>query len=378
MNRTPDSNTNEIALLQESVREFCSRKRDHKRTRALRSSLPGFDPAVAGQMAELGWLGILIDEKHGGFGLGFAGMRVVAEELGRHLLAEPIVATNVLAGRALCHGDNEPLKDELLPRIADGTVMAALAWQEENGGIDLEKIAMTAHRADGGLRLSGRKRFVAGGAAAHGFLVTARLEGDVGLFWIDVANPRCQVSHEWRADGTPSTVLSLQNAEVPNDHVVARTSAGVQRAIDEATVIASSELLGITRELLATTIEYVRTRVQYGRPIGSFQALQHRVVDLYVQQELSHAVVTDAVAALDADASAYERSRLASRAKARCSEASLLIGRDAVQLHGAIGFTDECDVGLYLKRALVLSAWLGNADVHRRRFLSLGHAANAA
>src|SRR6185369_4886865 len=144
------------------------------------------------------------------------------------------------------------------------------------------------------------------------------------------------------------------------------------KAFDYALLAASAELVGLMRGALDMTLAYLRTRVQFGKPIGSFQALQHRAVDLYVQQELSAAAVAEVAAQFDAEhgMSAVQRAAGASRVKARCSDAALLITREAIQMHGAMGFTDECDIGLYLKRALVLSGWLGNSREHRARYLA--------
>ncbi|MCW5604340.1 MAG: acyl-CoA dehydrogenase, partial [Burkholderiales bacterium] len=144
-----------------------------------------------------------------------------------------------------------------------------------------------------------------------------------------------------------------------------------EKALDHATVIASAELCGVMGRALDMSVEYMKTRVQFGRPIGSFQALQHRAVDLYVQRQIASAVLEEALGVLDRGPGAAERAALASRVKARCADAGLRITREAIQIHGAIGFTDEYDAGLYLKRATVLAAWLGNAHAHRRRYARL-------
>ncbi len=153
-------------------------------------------------------------------------------------------------------------------------------------------------------------------------------------------------------------------------HGAAATDA-LTHAYDEALVMTSVELLALQRAMLSMTLEYLRTRVQFGKPIGSFQALQHRAVDLLIQQELTSAVVGQAITLLDGTATVVERSAMASRTKARASDAGLLMARESVQMHGAIGFTDEYDLGLYVQRALVLSAWLGNAQTQRRRYASI-------
>jgi len=165
--------------------------------------------------------------------------------------------------------------------------------------------------------------------------------------------------------------LRLADVIVPRAHVIAGDEAAqraLERAFDETLVMAGAELSGVMRRALDMSLDYMKTRVQFGKPIGSFQALAHRAVDLYIQRELSAAVLDDATALLDADPDPQQRAAIASRVKARCSDAGLRVTREAIQIHGAIGFTDEYDIGLYLKRAMVLSAWLGNGALHRRRY----------
>lgn len=363
--------TEDLSMLRASAVSFVAATVDHKRGRALRNQLPGYDAAIHEQIAALGWHGILVPEAFGGLGLGFAEMAVVLEELGKGLLGEPLAASVVLAGRALLHGDNQPLKSQLLPALAQGKLLPCLAWQEEFGGLDAAAITTHAQETASGVRLSGHKRFLAGAGAASGFLVSARSDQGVGLYWVEPDAPGLAISHEWRADGTPATVLRLADVDVPLHKRAASPGIGVQaieRAVDEAAVMAAAEMLGVIRATLAMTLEYMRTRVQFNKPIGSFQALQHRVVDLYIQQELTGAVVREAAAVLDREPAQTTRRAIASRAKARASDAGLRITREAIQLHGAIAIQDECNVSLYVKRALVLSAWLGNAGEHRRRF----------
>lgn len=380
MQATTETDTAEqIALLRDSAASFVRDNTDLKALRQRRGTLPGYDAEKLREMARLGWFGILVPESHGGLGLGFAELSVVLQELGKGLLAEPLVGSAVLAARVLHHGGNDALRGRLLPQLADGSLFAAVGWQEERGGFDVNAIATRAEPHQGGVRLSGRKRFVAGAADAGGFVISARSPSGNGLYWIDAGSKGLSVSHEWRVDETPSGILELDNVAVPADQVIAAASPdglhALERAIEEAAVMASAEMLGVMERALQMALDYMRTRVQYGKPIGSFQALQHKAVDLYIQQELVRAVLDDAVFALDAGNSASERSMLASRCKSRSSEAALRVTREVIQLHGAIGYTDEFDAGLYLKRAMVLSGWLGNSSAHRRRFAALARAA---
>jgi len=380
MDTATEERAQQMRMLRESAVDFVAGHIDTKKLRGRRGMLPGYDLAVCRQAAELGWFGILLPEAQGGLGLGISEMAVIAEELGKGLLADPVVAT-AFAARLLQHGANEALNERLLPSVADGSRLPCVAWQEGVGGVDPSAIA-TAARADGdGFVLDGTKRFVAGAAGARGFVVTARTADGLGLFWVDADAQGVSVRHEWRADETPAGVVELGGVRAAASDVVAAPGdaalSAFQRAFDEAAVLAAGEMLGVAEAALAMALAYMRTRVQFGKPIGSFQALQHKAADLYVQQELMRAVLDEAVRKLDDGVSDDERVQVASRCKARASDAGLRITREVIQLHGAIGFTDEYDAGLYLKRALVLSGWLGNASAHRRRFAASRRAAAA-
>jgi len=382
MSQTISGGRNEqIALLRASASRFSRENTDHKRLRALREQPPGYHPRVLARIAELGWLGIVVPERYGGLGLGFQEMAVVHEELGRGLIAEPLCASAVLATRALLHGDNEALKQRLLPEAVAGTGLLALAWSEVPGSLDPNDTITTVTRVDHGVMLHGRKRFVAGAGGAASFLVTARSGAGMVLYWVPRTAPGLSIDYEWRADGTPSGVLTLANVAVPAADVaasVAVAGASVARAIDEAAVMASAEAYGVMDAALEMTLAYMRTRVQFDRPIGSFQALQHKAVDLYIEKEIAVSVIAEAARVLDDAPGVSERTRITCRAKSRASETGLRVCREAIQLHGAIGYTDEYDIGLYLKRALVLSAWLGNAAQQRRRYAECAFAAGVA
>ena len=364
----------QIEMLRESAADFVGRNTDMKRLRERRGTLPGYDPAHLRHMAELGWFGIVVPEAHGGLGLGFAELAVVLQELGKGLMADPLLPA-AFAARVLQHGANEDLKQKLLPQVVDASLLPCVAWQEGLGGIDPAAIGTRAEADGDAWVLSGAKRFVAGAAGAGGFVVSARAGAGCGLYWVDAKAKGVTLRHEQRADDTPAGVLELNRVRVSAADVVCAAGpdglAALERAFDEAAVMAGAEMLGVAEAALQMALGYMRTRVQFGKPIGSFQALQHKATDLYVQQELVRAVLGDAVRELDARGSAADRTRLASRCKARASDAGLRVTREVIQLHGAIGFTDEYDAGLYLKRALVLSAWLGNASAHRRRFAAL-------
>ena len=374
MTPQPDAVSEHRALLADSVADFTTRGTDIARVRRLRGTPQEYDRATWGRMAALGWLGILVPERYGGLGLGLGEMAVVAKGLARALTPEPLAATAVLAATALAAGDNDALKRDELPLLVSGESQPALAWQEEAGVLDPAAIQTRAVPFEGGYRLSGTKRFISGAAQADAFLVSAQTSDGIVLLWLPRATAGAGVALEPLADGRSFGTLRLQDALVPKGRVVASgpvAAESLARAFDHGAAIASAELLGVMERSLEMSLDYLKTRMQFGKPIGAFQALQHRAVDLHIQKELAGAVLEEALAALDRGPDAATRAQLASRAKARCADAALKITREAIQLHGAIGFTDDYDAGLYLKRALTLAAWLGHPVWHRRRYARL-------
>ncbi len=357
-------------MLSNSVTDF-TRGVDVRRVRKLHETKIECDRAAWKEMADLGWLGVLVPEQYGGMGLKLADMAIVAQGLARVLVPEPLTAVAVLAARVLADSKNESLKSKLLEGLVAGDTLPAVAWQEEAGTLDAGKIKMQATPFEGGFRVSGTKRFVTGATNADGYIVTANSAQGMQTLWIPRDAAGAKVAFDMLADGRQSGTLKLSDVNVPKENVINSGDAAAKslaRAIDHTAVIASAELCGIMGRSLEITLEYLKTRVQFGKPIGSFQALQHRAVDLYIQQELSSAVLADCLGVLDDEPSDKARSAAASRAKARCTDAALLITRQAIQMHGAIGFTEDCDVGLYVKRAMTLAAWLGNGNAHRRRY----------
>jgi len=374
MTQTNPAAAEHRALLADSVADFTARGTDIARVRRLRGTSAEYDRTVWKKMAELGWLGILVPESHGGLGLGLAEMAIVARGLARALVPEPLTATAVLAATALAAGETEALKREELPRLVSGESLPALAWQEEAGALDPAAINCSATPFEGGYKLSGLKRFIPGAAQADAFLVSAQADNGLVLLWLPRDTAGAQLELEPLADGRGFGTLRLQDALVPKGRMVAGGAAATEalaRAFDHGSAIAGAELAGVMERALEMTLDYLKTRVQFGRPIGAFQALQHRAVDLYIHKELANAVLDEALALLDRGPDTATRAALASRVKARCSDAALKITRETIQLHGAIGFTDEYDAGLYLKRALTLAAWLGHPTWHRRRYASL-------
>ena len=361
-------------LLADSVADFAARGTDIARVRKLRGASEEYDRAVWTRMAEMGWLGVLVPEQYGGLGLGLTEMAIVAKGLARTLAPEPLTGAAVLAASALMAGDNELLKREQLPRLVAGQMLPALAWQEAPGELDPAAAGCLATPFEGGYKLAGTKRFIAGSAQADAFIVSARAGKELVLLWVPRATAGARLELETLADGRAFGALSLQDALVPKASAVATGKAAAEAiagAFDHANVIVAAELAGVLERALEMSLEYLRTRVQFGKPIGSFQALQHRAVDLHIHKEIAASVLDESLAALDRYPDARSRAAAASRVKARCADAALKVTRETIQLHGGIGFTDEYDAGLYLKRAMTLAAWLGGATWHRRRYAQL-------
>lgn len=366
-------------LLRESAHAFATKDSSLGRVRKLKQDGTEFDREIWAKCAELGWTGMLVPEQYGGSELDISAFAVVAEELGEQLVPEPLVSAAGFAARLITLSSNEELKKDLLPKLVSGDLIPAVAWQENARILDPEPTRTRARAAGETIILSGEKDHIRPGADCDGFVVSAAADGGCALYWVPAETSGMEVSRQLLADGTSLCRLVLDTVSIPASMTLAAPGDGVdqlRQAFDETLLLVCAELNGLTKAALEITIEYLRTRVQFDKPIGSFQVLQHRAVDLFIQQEIAVAVAEEALAAAADQSNERTRSAEASRAKARCSDAALLITREAIQLHGAIGFTDEHDIGMYLNRALVLSAWLGNGAMHRKRFAALRESAN--
>ena len=364
MTQIPDH----MEALTGSVEAFLAKGSHQQRSRSQRGRLPAYDRQFWRELSAMGLLGILIPETHGGQGLGLREAATVAQLLSRHLVPEPYTAVSVMAATALIHGDGG-MRDKLLQGIAAGSLIPALAWQESLNQSDPEAISTTVLASADGLAISGEKRFVVPGAGADGYLVSAKSPEGLALYWVPLQSPGLSVAEEVLSDGSFFATLQLSNVRVRPEHQIASpgtAKAALEAAIHRGMISAGAELCGIAGSAFHDTVEYLKVRTQFGKPIGSFQALQHRAVDCYIQLRLALGVLQDALEMEDADPS--QLAMIANRVKARCGHAANLIIKEAIQMHGAMGFTDACDVSLYVKRTMVLSVWLGNETGHRRQF----------
>ncbi|KQO24252.1 hypothetical protein ASF11_21980 [Acidovorax sp. Leaf76] len=362
------------SMLRDSVQDFLKRKPAPARVRRLREQSVPFDRAVWQDMAEAGWLGVLVPEALGGHGLGPAEAMVIAAELGHGLVPEPFVASGLLVVQALV-----PLAPDcararqLLEHVCAGRTLCALAWQEAAGAPDLGATQLLAQRQGDGWMLRGaQKRFVPLAGAADGFLVYALHEGAPALFWIASGTKGLSVLNTRTVDGTDFGALDFADATLPADALVAAgdgVRSAVAQAIELARLASAFELVGVAERALKDTVAYTSQRIQFGKPIASFQALQHRMVDMWIQCQLARASAENALLDWDRATDPALRTQSLRAARARAGSAALLVGKAAIHLHGGMGIADETDIGLCLKRALTLSAWLGNPLWQRGQFL---------
>ena len=358
-------------LLRKSVADFTARHGAAAAVRTRRKSELGYDPAVWREMAGLGWLQLAIPEARGGLGLGFADLAALHEEIGKSALPEPLASVGVLAAGALAASDTR-FAVARLERLMAGELLATLAWQGRTGVITAEAVTATAERDGSGYRLRGEARFVPAAAGAQGLIVAARVDSGLALFWVDPKADGVALALQSAADYSRVADVALRGVAVNADAMLVGPAAGMavlDRLLDRGRVAVAAESVGVMHAILATTLDYLRTRQQFGKPIGGFQALQHRAVDLYVQIELSRSAVLKAAAAIDEGSA--DVPLLAAGVKARCSNAAVQVAGQSVHLHGAIGLTEEIDLSILIRRAHFLSAWLGNGESGLKRFGAL-------
>jgi len=345
--------TEEQTMLRDAAKAWTQEKSPVTAFRKLRDSgnADGFDRAVWKEMAEMGWAGIVIPEEYGGTGLGTLTLGIALEETGRTLTASPLLSTALIAASAILLGGSEAQKKEWLPKIAEGSVIAAFAV-DEGPHHHPDRLAMTK-------TLSGTKHFVADGGAAD-LIIVATKDGVV-LVRGDAKGLTRQRLH---------SVDSRGFANLKFENVAAEPlSVSLDQVLDRARAGLAAEMLGTATQAFEITLDYLKTRTQFGQLIGTFQVLQHRAAKMYTELELTRSCVEAALAAIDDNAN--DVAQLSSLAKAKASETLHLVSNEMVQMHGGIGMTDVHDAGLYLKRARVAEALYGGASFHRDRYATL-------
>ena len=367
------SYSEEQQLLKDSVERFAREQMTIGRRRELVASDDGFSRDNWAKFAELGWLAAPFSEASGGLGGGPLEVMVLMEAFGRGLALEPFLATVLLAGGLLEKGGNADQKAALLPGVVAGETMLAFAYAEPRSRFALNDVATRAARDGAGYRLTGHKAVVFHGASADTLVVSARTSGEardadgITLFLVDPAADGVTLRGYGTVDGLRAADIRLDDVAVGEDAVVGAVGAAlplIEEVVDRATVALCAEALGLMDVLYETTLEYSKTRQQFGRPIGKFQVVQHRLVDMFVACQQARSMVLMATLKLDTP----ERRRAVSAAKVHIGRAGRLIGQEAVQLHGGMGMTEELIVGHYFKRLTMIDTCFGNVDHHLARF----------
>jgi alkylation response protein AidB-like acyl-CoA dehydrogenase len=370
----------EQQILVDSVAKFVKNDSPVERFRKLRDTDRGWEAATWARMGEMGWLGVAFPEEQGGFGGRFVDLALILEQLGRGLVPEPVIPSVVLAGGLVSRlGTPEQVERFLAPMI-EGKASLALAYAERQSRYDLTDCATRAEKQGDGWRISGEKRWVLNGHAADQILVVARTSGGprdargLSLFVVDAAAAGVERLRVPGMDGQRSAIVKLSGAAAGADRLLGAEGealAHLEWAIDRGAAAACAEGQGAIQELFERTVAYLKQRVQFGVPIGSFQALQHRAADMYAETELCKSSML--LAAIQADSEdAEERKAEISTAKLQLTRGGWFVQENAIQLFGGIGVTDEQDEGLFFKRLRVLQGLFGDADWHADRFQSLG------
>jgi alkylation response protein AidB-like acyl-CoA dehydrogenase len=371
----------EQTMLKDTAKEFCASNAPISQLRKLRDSeaKDGFDRDTWAKMVELGWAGIPFPEEYGGLAFGYKGLGVVTEETGRTLAASPLFATVWVGATAVNAGGSDAQKSDLLPKVASGELLLALAVEEGTRHAPYT-IGTKATEAGGSFTIKGRKTFVLDGHVADKLIVVARTSGKkkdrdgLTLFLVDRAADGVKVTRTKMVDSRNAANMQFRDVAVPRSAVIGQVGKGadvLDRTLDIARIGIAAEMLGSTQECFERTVQYLKDRKQFGVPIGSFQALKHRAADMFCEVELSKSVVLEALTALDDGRSAEEVAKLASLAKAKVGETFTRVSREGIQMHGGIGMTDEFDIGFFIKRSAVAEQIFGDVNFHRDRYATL-------
>ena len=357
-------------MLRRTARDFLTKESPSSFVRKVMETEDAYDPALWKKIAAQGWTALGIPEQYGGFG-SFLDLVVVLEEMGRYLVPGPYYETMAMAVPALLEAGSDAQKKEVLPLIATGEARATVAFTEPTGRWDAEGIALTAQRSGDGWKLDGTKLFVPGAGVADYLIVAARTRGageeGITLFLVKgrptglTVKPlsTMDMTHRWYE-------VKFEGVTLPADAVMGEPDKGwapLKRALDTATAGLCAEMVGGAAQVMEASVEYAKTRQQFGKPIGIYQAVSHKLADMLLEVESARSVTYYAAWAVDADAP--DRPVAASIAKAYTSDAYRNIAGNGIQVHGGIGFTWEHDMHLYFKRAKASEVTLGDPTYHR-------------
>jgi pimeloyl-CoA dehydrogenase small subunit len=362
----------EQRLLKDSVERLLADRYDFESRKKFMAEPEGFSRELWRQYAELGLLGLPFAEADGGIGGGPVETMIVMEAFGRALALEPFLATVVLAGGLIRHGGSDAQRAALIPKIADGSLLLAFAHSERQARYDLADVGATARRDGAGFVLDGAKSLVLHGDSADKLIVSARVAGDrrdrdgIGLFLVDASAKGVSRRGYQTVDGLRAAEVTLAGVTVGADAAIGLPGAAlplIERVVDEAIAAMAAEAIGGMAAMHELTVEYLKTRKQFGVPIGSFQVLQHRAVDMFVALEQARSLALLATMMVQ-EPEPVERHKAIAAAKVQVGRSGKLVGQQAVQLHGGIAMTMEYKAGHYFKRVTAIDTTFGDADYH--------------
>jgi len=369
----------ELQMLQDSARGFIQKESPVEALRTLRDSRDekGYSLDLWRGMVDMGWTALTIPEEYGGLGYDYIGLGPIMQEIGRSLVASPFFATIVLGSTLVQQAGNDEQKADLLPAMAAGDKLLALALEEGNHHAPTQ-IATQAIKTDGGYALTGSKTFVIDGHIAETLIVPARTSGSPGdvdgitLFLVDAIDTDVEIERSIMVDSRNAARITLNKVSVPDAAILGQVDQGfapLEKTLDIGRVALSAEMLGLAQEAFDRTANYLKTRKQFGQHIGSFQALQHRAAQMFCELELCKSAVLKALMAIDEGDPNLPQ--LASVAKYTLGETTKRVTRESIQMFGGIGMTDEEEIGFFTKRAMAAEMTLGGQSYHADRFASL-------
>jgi len=370
----------EQQLLADSVNRFIAKDYDFETRKKIVASKEGFSAEVWSTFAEMGLLGIPFDAELGGFGGGAVDLMSAMEAIGEGLVVEPFLPTVGLGARLVSRGGSEAQKKATLPEVIEGRLKMAFAHTERGARYDLAQVAASAKKTGKVWVLDGEKHVVLGAPAADKLVVSARTSGKPGdakgisLFLVDRAAAGVSLRPYLTVDETRAADVLLKGVEVGADALIGKEGealALIEEAVDFATALVCAEAIGAMKQANEATLEYLKTRKQFGVPIGTFQALQHRMVDMVIDAEQARSMAYLACAKVDAETDPDERKRLLSAAKIKIADACRHVSQESIQLHGGMGMTEELKVSHTFRRLTVIAQQFGDAEHHLERFAAL-------
>jgi pimeloyl-CoA dehydrogenase small subunit len=372
--------TEEQSILKDSLERLLADHYGFETRRTYLAEPEGYSTGMWRRYAEMGLMALPFAEADGGLGGGAVETMLVMEALGSALALEPYFATVVLGGGFLRLGASEALRKELVPQIAEGALRLAFAHTEHKARFDLNHVETTARKQDGVYVLSGHKGVVLHGDSADRLVVSARLAGDIreesgiGVFLVDAEAPGITRRGYPTQDGLRAAEIRFENVEVPAEGVLGEAENGfplIRQVVDQAIAALAAEAVGVMSQMHRMTVDYLKVRRQFGVPIGQFQVLQHKAVDMFIAIEQARSMALFATMMAD-EKDAGERARAMHATKAEIGQAGRLVGETAIQLHGGVGMTMEYAVGHYFKRMTMIDIMFGNADHHLRELARAG------